>query len=86
MARFLLVTRGEGEAMMNAARPIRYPIQALPPEESLEVTLLELVGAVSDECETEAEVVATVLHLLASGRARLCGSFRSAGLRDLIDP
>ena len=50
---------------------------------NLETTLLELVGSVSDECESEAEVVATVLHLLASGRVRLRGSFRSASLRDL---
>lgn len=71
---------------MHAARPIGTPLRALPCEESLEVTLLELVGAVSDECETETEVVATVLHLLASGRARLRGTFRTAALRDLIDP
>jgi hypothetical protein len=53
-------------------------------ERCIETTLLELVAAVSDECESEAEVVATVLHLLGSGRARLCGSFRNASLRDLV--
>jgi len=41
-----------------------------------ETTLLDLVSAVWDVAENEAEVVATVLHLLRSGRARLCGNFR----------
>jgi len=71
---------------MSAAPTVRQPIRTLPPETSLELTLLELVGAVSDECATEAEVVATVLHLLGSGRARLRGSFRSTSLRELLTP
>jgi len=70
---------------MSTATAVRQPIRALPPETSLELTLLELVGAVSDECATEAEVVATVLNLLGSGRARLRGSFRSTSLRELLD-
>jgi len=70
---------------MSTATAARQPIRALPPETSLELTLLELVGAVSDECATEAEVVATVLNLLGSGRARLRGSFRSTSLRELLD-
>ena len=48
-----------------------------------ETTLLDLVAAVSEECDSEAEVVATILHLLGSGRARLCGSFRDVSLREL---
>lgn len=72
---------------MVAATTVRWTgCRALHGDEGLEVTLLELVGAVSDECETEAEVVATVLHLLATGRARLRGSFRDASLRDLMEP
>jgi hypothetical protein len=47
-----------------------------------ELTLLDLVFAVSAEAESEAEVVATVLHLLHSGRVRLCGSFRGSLLDD----
>jgi hypothetical protein len=47
-----------------------------------ELTLLDLVCAVSAEATTEAEVVATVLHLLRSGRVRLCGSFRGSLLED----
>jgi len=41
------------------------------------VTLLELVTAVGEVTEDEEEVAATVLHMLRSGRARLCGSFAS---------
>ena len=41
-----------------------------------ETTLLELVAAVSEVVRTEAELVATVLDLLESGRARLTGNFR----------
>lgn len=68
---------------MSAAPSVRPAIAVLHPETSLETTLLDLVSAVSDECETEAEVVATVLHLLTTGRVRLCGNFRSASLREL---
>lgn len=61
------------------------PARTLPAHECAEITLLDLVSAVSEECTSEAEVVATVLHLLASGRARLCGNFRHASLRDLCE-
>lgn len=50
--------------------------------EEQEVTLLDLVQAVSQECRSDVEVVATVLHLLRSGRVRLCGSFRGSLLED----
>lgn len=68
---------------MSAAPTIRQPIAQLQGETSVEITLLDLVSAVSDECRSEAEVVATVLHMLATGRARLRGNFRAASLRDL---
>ncbi len=45
-------------------------------EPPLPVTLLELVEAVSDVTESDVEVVATVIHMLETGRVRLCGSFR----------
>jgi hypothetical protein len=41
-------------------------------------TLLELVNAVSDCARTEAEVIATVVYLVNSGRVRLCGNFAGA--------
>ena len=48
-----------------------------------EMTLLDLVQAVTDVAETEAEVVATVVHLIRSGRVRLCGNFAGSLLEDL---
>jgi hypothetical protein len=46
------------------------------PAEPVDTTLLDLVHAVSQETEDEREVIATVLHLLRTGRARLIGNFR----------
>ena len=40
-------------------------------------TLLELVEAISDVTDDEREVVVTVVHLLATGRVKLCGNFRN---------
>lgn len=42
------------------------------------VTLLELVQAVTEHSRSDAEVVATVVHLVNSGAVRLCGTFRGA--------
>jgi len=42
------------------------------------VTLLDLVNAVSEQAQSEAEVIATVVYLVNSGRVRLCGAFRGA--------
>jgi hypothetical protein len=47
-------------------------------EEPLHVTLLELVEAIGDVTDKESEVVATVMHMLRSGRVRLAGNFREA--------
>jgi hypothetical protein len=44
----------------------------------LRSTLLELVEAVSDYTESDTETVATVVHLVNSGRVQLCGNFRGA--------
>jgi hypothetical protein len=41
-------------------------------------TLLDLVYSVSLFATTEAEVVATVAHLVNSGRVQLCGNFAGA--------
>jgi len=35
------------------------------------LTLFDLVDAVSESCESEIEVIATVRHLLSTGRVRL---------------
>jgi len=59
---------------MSAAANIL--IEARESSEPLSLTLLELVEAVNDVTSTDAEVVATVRHMLQSGRIRLRGNFR----------
>ena len=49
-------------------------------KERVDATLLELVQAVAEVTEDEHEVVATVLHLLRSGRVRLTGNLRGQRL------
>jgi hypothetical protein len=49
-----------------------------------QTTLLELMTAVTSEADNEAEVIATVVHLVNSGAVRLCGTFRGARF-DLAD-
>jgi len=50
------------------------------------MSLLDLVKAVSDHARSEAEVIATVVYLVNSGRVRLCGNFKGArfDLRELV--
>ena len=43
-----------------------------------DVTMLDLVTALSNQVLTEAELIATVVHLVNSGAVRLCGNFRGA--------
>ena len=45
------------------------------------MTLLDLVTAVSEEAKTEAELIATVQHLINSGRVQLVGHFRGADVK-----
>jgi hypothetical protein len=45
---------------------------------AVQVTMLDLVMAVSESATTDAEVVATVVHLVNSGIVQLCGNFRGA--------
>ena len=54
-----------------------------PPGEARKATLLELVTAISETTEDDQEVVRTVLHLLETGRVRLCGNFRNRPVDDL---
>jgi hypothetical protein len=42
------------------------------------VTLLDLVSSIASCARTEDEVIATVVHLVNSGRVRLCGTFSGA--------
>ncbi|MFK7896940.1 MAG: hypothetical protein AB8G23_13940 [Myxococcota bacterium] len=54
---------------------------AAPEPSSL--TLLELIDAVSEVSENEQEVIATVQHMLSSGRVRLSGNFRDEPIAQL---
>ena len=45
---------------------------------AFQTTLLELVTAVSETAANDAEVVATVVHMVNSGMVSLCGNFRGA--------
>ena len=43
-----------------------------------DVTMLELVTAVTKHTRTEGEAIATIVHMVNSGAVRLCGTFCGA--------
>jgi hypothetical protein len=43
-----------------------------------DITMLDLVTAVAQHTDSEAELIATVIHLVNSGTVRLCGNFKGA--------
>jgi hypothetical protein len=47
---------------------------------AVDTTLLELVQTIAEDTRDDREIVATVVHLLRSGRVRLIGSFRGRRL------
>ena len=51
-------------------------------QEPLVTTLLELVAAVAESARNDREVVATIAHLLTTGRIQLVGNFRGPDVRD----
>jgi hypothetical protein len=55
---------------------VRLVHHAAADSEVVETTLLELVQAVSEVADDDRETIATVMHLLRSGRVRLVGNFR----------
>jgi hypothetical protein len=61
-------------ARKRPERARRDVLACAPLEQHL--TLLELVEAVGTVTDDDAEVVATVAHMLRSGTVKLCGSFR----------
>ena len=65
----------------RARRPV--PVEVPARDESIEVTLLDLVTAIARETDDDHEVVATVIHMLKSGSVRLCGNFCGSDPRDL---
>lgn len=48
------------------------------------MTLLDLVTAVSRVVSDEKELIATVVRLVNSGRVVLCGNFRGARFREEV--
>ena len=62
-----------GAAIRTRQQQVRFPEGG---DEVVETTLLELVQAVTDVAQNEHEVVATVVHMLRSGKVRLTGNFR----------
>ena len=52
--------------------------------EPVRVTLLELVEAVSEVSENEAEVVGTVCYMLSTGSVELTGTFRNEPISQLL--
>ena len=67
--------------------PAVYEVETEKPlvevDEPEQVTLLELIDAVSEVSESEQEVVATVTYMLNSGRVRLSGNFRDTPVSKL---
>ena len=45
---------------------------------TIRTTLLELVRTVSETTEDDAEVVATIVHMLRNGRIELCGTMKDS--------
>jgi hypothetical protein len=64
-------------------RPAVHEIQMGSVEEPRPVTLLELIGAVSEVSDSEQEVLATVMYMLNSGRVQLAGNFRDTPVEKL---
>ena len=52
--------------------------------EPVQVTLLELVKAVSEVSKNEAEVVGTVCYMLSTGSVELTGTFRNEPVDQLL--
>lgn len=52
--------------------------------EPMQVTLLDLVTAVSEVADNEREIVGTVAYMLGSGSVELSGSFRDESLATLL--
>jgi len=83
MAQILLVSRTDEASIMRAVvKTVSSHGHCHFPQEdgSIDTTLLELVQAIAQCTNDEREIIATVRHLLRSGRVRLVGSFRGRRL------
>ena len=78
LARIVLSEGAEGESMSaSAVAEIATHVECEVPE----VTLWELIWAVTEVADDEREVVATVAHMLTSGSVRVVGNPRDRRLR-----
>jgi hypothetical protein len=83
MARILLGRRtGEASIMRAAVKTFSSNTcwQLRHANGSIDTTLLELVQAIAQNTSNEREIIATVRHLLRTGRVRLTGNFRGRRL------
>jgi len=78
LARIVLSEGAEGESMSaRAVAEIATDVECEVPE----VTLWELIWAVTEVADDEREVVATVAHMLTSGSVRVVGNPRDRQIR-----
>ncbi len=78
LARIVLIEGAEGGSMSaSAAAEFVTHVESEVPE----VTLWELIWAVTEVADDEREVVATVAHMLASGSVRVVGHPRDRQVR-----
>ena len=52
-------------------------LETVEPAHPETLTLLDLVAAVADAADTDEEIVATIQHLIETGKVTLVGNFRS---------
>ena len=78
LARILLIRCAEGDSMSASA--VAELVNRFDSEVP-EVTLWELVWAVTEVADDEREVVATVAHMLTSGSVRVVGNPRDRSIR-----
>ncbi len=52
---------------------------------AVQLTLLDLVQTVGEITDDEAEIVATVLHMLRTGTVKLSGNFRGEPISRFLD-
>jgi len=69
----MCASSAQGRAASELARPLRIRSSVMPTQ--LETTLLDLVNTMTDLTEDENEVLATVTHLVNSGKVVLRGNF-----------
>jgi hypothetical protein len=71
--------------MANMPPYHREPVaqETVPMPRTRELTLLDVIQAISEVAENDQEIIATVVHLISSGQVRLCDEAIEA-LRHLV--